>query len=169
MTNLCVRSVNNTEITIKPTYSSSSSPHHRPAPTHLFTEGLQAHDAWKISWEESDTSTLAIALPELTSTMVVQTWTPGQTIPRDKDDQVPERQNDMPGWDKVFYFCVIGAPLIGLSMIGCCVACCVSNRWAKRRKKQARELAEQQGQEEGQQGQQGQQQQQQGDDGKATQ
>ncbi|KFX87783.1 hypothetical protein O988_09293 [Pseudogymnoascus sp. VKM F-3808] len=40
----------------------------------------QAHEAWHISWAASDTSTLSLALPEITSGMHVYSWVPGETI-----------------------------------------------------------------------------------------
>ncbi|OBT53183.1 hypothetical protein VE04_06180 [Pseudogymnoascus sp. 24MN13] len=46
----------------------------------LFTQGTQAHQAWHISWEASDTSKLTPSLPQLTSNKHIPTWKPGEII-----------------------------------------------------------------------------------------
>ncbi|OBT76612.1 hypothetical protein VF21_05302 [Pseudogymnoascus sp. 05NY08] len=55
--------------------------------TRLLTQGAQAHQAWHITWEASDTSTLTPSLPELTSNKHVPTWKPGEIIEKGMYDQ----------------------------------------------------------------------------------
>ncbi|OBT84114.1 hypothetical protein VE02_07755 [Pseudogymnoascus sp. 03VT05] len=55
--------------------------------TRLLTQSAQAHQAWHITWEASDTSTLTPSLPELTSNKHVPTWKPGEIIEKGMYDQ----------------------------------------------------------------------------------
>ncbi|WAO93399.1 Hypothetical protein NCS54_01094600 [Fusarium falciforme] len=76
---------------------------------------LMLHEAWSISWDASDTSTLTPKLPSLTNNMEVPTWTPGQNIPKGKYDESPV--DDGPLSDSTGRFLVIGLPIIGVFFV----------------------------------------------------
>lgn len=96
--------------------------------TRLFTEGIQAHQAWHISWEASDTSTLTPSLPELTSSKLIPTWKPGETIEKGMYDQGDGERGGLQGINEVIYFLEIGLPLIFAILVGLIAWCCISNR-----------------------------------------
>lgn len=76
---------------------------------------LMLHEAWSISWDASDTSTLTPNLPSLTGNMEVSMWTPGQDIPDVKHDETPI--DDGPLSDSTGRFLVIGLPIIGVFFV----------------------------------------------------
>ena len=90
---------------------------HGEGSTRVFTGGFQAHEAWQISWEAADRSTLTPSLPDLTSNKQVPTWTAGETIPTGKYDPETGEGNDMPGSGRVIQFAMIGVPIIWVAII----------------------------------------------------
>jgi hypothetical protein len=100
--------------------------------TRLFTEGIQAHQAWHISWEASDTSTLTPSLPELTSSKLIPTWKPGEIIERGMYDQGDGERGGLQGLGQLVYFLEKGLPLIFVTLAGLIAWCCISNRRSKR-------------------------------------
>lgn len=82
------------------------------------------------------------SLPLLTHSMLVPTWRPGEKIPAGNYDrygsdsiETPDGENLQP----LFYFLVIGVPLIGVTFVLCCVWCGFRARdktWKKRMKQQ---------------------------------
>jgi len=103
---------------------------------------VMIHQAWALTWEAVDTSTLMPKLPELTSSMFVPTWTPGEVIPKGAYDRDYSKTDSMLT-DKerlgaeFWWFLVVGVPLISLLLISCCVSCCVMKCKSNRRKKKA--------------------------------
>lgn len=85
-------------------------------------------------------------LPLLTHSMLVPTWKPGEKIPDGKYDRYGSDSIEAPdgaNWRGLFYFLVIGVPLIGVTVLSCCVWCCFRARdrkWEKRMKQQEIEL-----------------------------
>ncbi|KAF5003265.1 hypothetical protein FDECE_10165 [Fusarium decemcellulare] len=95
---------------------------------------LMLQQAWSISWNASDTSTLTPKLPSLTGNMEVPTWTPGQDIPDGKYDESPVDDGPFSdGWGR---FQLIGLPIIGVSFVVLGVWICMVRY--KRRKRAAR-------------------------------
>jgi len=102
---------------------------------------VMIHQAWALTWEAADTSTLTPKLPELTSSMLVPTWTPGEVIPKGAYD-LNKHKSDIDSSIEYFgaefwWFLVVGVPLISLLLISCCVSCCVMKCKSNRRKKKA--------------------------------
>ncbi|KAK2768308.1 hypothetical protein FQN54_000161 [Arachnomyces sp. PD_36] len=130
MTAQCVRSFSAGETTIVETISGSLNS------ARSFTEGIQVHQPWHISWSPSDD--LPFPLPELTSDKLVPTWVPGETIPPGKYDynNYPTGSDMGLGLhDKFFAFMVIGLPVIAAVFICGCIFCCVRGRRVERRHK----------------------------------
>lgn len=134
MTNPCTRKISPNETTITVTLSSHSTDL-GPAPTHIFTEGIIAHNAWHISWHKTDTPTLSPSLPELTSGKWIPTWVPGQTIAPGEYDREPEHRNENPGWEHLVFFEMIGLPIIGVAVIACSIWGCIACRRARRKER----------------------------------
>lgn len=109
---------------------------HGEGSTVLFTGGLQAHEAWHITWEDAHRSTLTPSLPDLTSGKHVPEWTPGEVIPSGKYDMEREQGSDMPGAQRVVDFAMIGAPILGVAVVAPCIWLCV--RHGKNKKKRKR-------------------------------
>lgn len=107
--------------------------------TQLFTQGTQVHNAWHISWAASDTSTLSPALPELTSSKFVPTWVPGESIPPGMYDREQNIHDGVQIPQSLLWFLMVGLPILGALLIGCCIRCCVIGCRSKRRE---RRLAE---------------------------
>ncbi|OBT69976.1 hypothetical protein VE03_00380 [Pseudogymnoascus sp. 23342-1-I1] len=126
MTPPCYRRVDAGEVSIMGTLS------HGTGSTLLFTEGIQAHQAWHISWDASDTSTLTPSLPELTSSKLIPTWVPGETIEKGMYDRDHKQDNAMPGLGKVLRDVAIAVPLIFAAIVGTTIWCCISYRRSKR-------------------------------------
>lgn len=86
------------------------------------------------------------SLPLLTNSMLVPTWRPGEKIPKGEYDRYGTdsiEPNDGVNLMPLFYFLVIGLPLIGVTLISCCVWCCFRARdkkWRKRMEQQEIEL-----------------------------
>ena len=95
---------------------------------------LMLHEAWSISWDASDTSTLTPKLPSLTNNMEVPTWTPGEDIPKGRYDESPV--DDGPLSDSTGRFLVIGLPIIGVFFVLLGAWICVVHY--KRQKRAAR-------------------------------
>ncbi|KAL1955659.1 hypothetical protein VTO42DRAFT_8204 [Malbranchea cinnamomea] len=129
---LCYRQIaadDSTTLTVTPAGESSGVP---------FTQGIQVHQAWHISWAESDTSTLTPSLPELTSSKLVPTWTPGQTIPPGMYDRESGSNDGPRGLGGVVWFLMIGIPIIGVVLIALAVWFCIRHRRAKREQRERR-------------------------------
>jgi len=99
------------------------------------------HEAWAVTWEAADRSTLTPKLPELSGAMFFPTWTPGEGIPKDAydpDHMKTDSRSDEEYFGRTFwYFLVVGIPIISILLISSCVCCCVSNSRSNRRKKAA--------------------------------
>ncbi|KAG2027134.1 hypothetical protein GB937_000872 [Aspergillus fischeri] len=121
----CYRTLTPGETTITGTLS------HGEGAQVLFTDGIQVHQAWAISWAGSDTATMSPSLPLLTNSMIVPTWVPGEIIPPGRYDRGYEG-SDMPGWEPILRFIMIGVPIIGVALLAACVWCCIW-RWRVRR------------------------------------
>lgn len=122
----CIQSFNEYgNITVLATLS------HGTGAIRTITSGLIQHPAWNIIWEASDQATLTPRPPNIGSNTLVNYWVPGTPL----DERLLGDQPD--GLDglatAIFWFLVIGLPLIVLSISGCCVWCCVRKRKRKRR------------------------------------
>ncbi|KAF0332008.1 hypothetical protein GQ607_000024 [Colletotrichum asianum] len=95
------------------------------------------HDAWIVTWAKSDTATLTPKLPTLTSGMRVWTWTPGEKIPKGRDDANKVDNGVQYMSQGVLWFLMVGMPIIGALMISSCVWCCVRKCKKNRREKRA--------------------------------
>ncbi|KAI8217940.1 hypothetical protein K4K54_011000, partial [Colletotrichum sp. SAR 10_86] len=82
------------------------------------------HDAWVVTWANSDTATLTPKLPTLISGMRVHTWTPGEKIPKGRDDANKVDKGVQYMSQGVLWFFMVGMPIIGALMISSCVWCC---------------------------------------------
>jgi hypothetical protein len=111
----CTRALNRGE-TITGTLS------HGKGPQALFTAGIQAHQAWAISWAESDTATMSPSPPNLSDFRFALTWVPGKPI----DPQMYKGASDTSGVGgaPLIYFGMIGGPIIGVTIIALCIWCC---------------------------------------------
>lgn len=103
---------------------------------------VMMHEAWAVTWDASDTSTLTPQLPTLTSSMRVPKWTPGEKIPKGQYD--PYHDYRVEYFSRpVLYFLMVGMPIIGALIMGSCVWYCVrkgKNRRAKKAAAVAREI-----------------------------
>ncbi|KAK2800033.1 hypothetical protein FQN50_008272 [Emmonsiellopsis sp. PD_5] len=122
----CTRFFKYGETTISYTDSDSS--------TGVFTGGIQVHEAWRVTWNDEDTSTLSPSLPSLDPTTLVESWVPGQTLP-----PAPRKEHG-PNLTGLLNFVMIGVPIIGLTVIGLIIWCVV--RRHKRKKRERREERE---------------------------
>lgn len=141
--NGCYRTFNDSNpTTITPTVANWTTSGSLP----VFTSGIVAHQPYTVSWALSDTHTMTPSLPLLTHSMLVPTWKPGENIPAGKYDRYGSdsiEPSDGPSYQGLFYFLVIGLPLIGVTLISCCVWCGFRARdktWRKRMKQQEIEL-----------------------------
>lgn len=138
ITRPCYRFFSDGETTMKYTVSDRI--------TREFTGGALLHNAWRVAWAVSDTSTLSPQLPALTPAMVVPTWTPGEIIPGGKYDP-PDRDHDHQegsshtNMDGLLYFVMIGIPIIGVTIIVLCLWLCIrKHKKNKRERKRLEEL-----------------------------
>jgi hypothetical protein len=103
--------------------------------TRTFASGVQVHQAWHVSWAASDTNTLSPSLPDLTSSMLVPTWVPGQSIPPGAYDRASKNdETALNGLGQVTLFLEIGIPLIAIALIAGCGWCCWARKRSRRRK-----------------------------------
>lgn len=109
---------------------------HGNGSTGVFTQGIQMHQAWRVTWAASDTSTLSPSLPWLTSSMFVPSWIPGEEIPRGLYDQNGS-YNDMRGFQGLLIV-VIAVPLVFATLIPVCIWRCVRHKRLKWREKEWR-------------------------------
>jgi hypothetical protein len=99
---------------------------------------LLVHDVWSITWSASDIPNLTPQPPTITSSKLIPTWRPGEVVSDGKyDRQTPGSDMGFQDWDKIFYFLVIGLPIIGLLSIGSCVFCCVRHNKKVRARREA--------------------------------
>jgi hypothetical protein len=128
--------------TITPTIGQANTSQTLP----LFTSGIIAHQPYTVQWDASDSYSMTPSLPLLTHSMLVPTWKPGENIPAGKYDRYGSdsiEPSDGPNWQGLFYFLVIGLPLIGVTALSCCIWCgcrARDNKWKKRMKQQEIEL-----------------------------
>ncbi|KAK3942447.1 hypothetical protein QBC46DRAFT_447868 [Diplogelasinospora grovesii] len=108
------------------------------ASTTIVTQGAVVHQAWHVSWAESDTSTLSPSLPALTSSKYLGSWVPGQTVAPGEGDR-PSEYNDL-GWGSIMNFIMIGIPIIGVVILASAIGCCIWCRKERRRERRARGL-----------------------------
>lgn len=97
---------------------------------------VRLHEAWAITWDATDTPTLTPELPPLTSSSILPTWTAGQVVsdddytggptPVDNGTQIP---------DSLYWFMVVGIPIIFVVLVGSCVWCCVRSCMKKKRER----------------------------------
>lgn len=103
--------------------------------TTLFPEGVQIHNAWHISWASSDTSTLSPAPPDLSCSQFLATWVPGEATPstacRNAEDHGSMGTS-------LFWFLVIGLPIIALVLVGSCCFFCFWQRHKRKAQRDAR-------------------------------
>jgi len=98
-----------------------------PGETRVFVQ-----EAWLVTWDASDRSTLTPMLPDLTNFMSVPTWTPGEIIPKGKYDPHRQEAGSFIATSLYMFIC-IGIPLLSVAFISPCVWCCVSSRRKNRR------------------------------------
>jgi hypothetical protein len=78
--------------------------------------------------------------------MLVPTWRPGEKIPDgiyDRYGSYNESPNSGVNWQPLFLFLVIGLPLIGVTLISCCIWCgfrARDRKWMKRMEQQEIQL-----------------------------
>ncbi|KAH6856632.1 hypothetical protein B0I37DRAFT_79822 [Chaetomium sp. MPI-CAGE-AT-0009] len=104
---------------------------------------LLIHNAWAITWAESDIPNLTPQPPTLTNSMLVPTWIPGEVIPDGKYDRSPsgvDRPKLLPE-NAGEWFLLVGMPSIVALSIGSCVFCCVRSCCKKKRARRARQAA----------------------------
>ncbi|KAJ4303949.1 hypothetical protein N0V88_001550 [Collariella sp. IMI 366227] len=98
------------------------------------TDGLLMHEAWKVSWAASDTSTLSLSLPALTSGWTLDTWTPGETVIRVTPNPTDPTRDGAPHENDKFL--TIGVPLLIVGLLlaigGCCGMCCLMTKYQER-------------------------------------
>lgn len=85
--------------------------------------------AWHISWQTTDVATLSPQPPTLEAGEIIPSWVPGSALDR------PIRDNWGVGMSpSLFWFLVVGIPLIVVALIaGCCTYCfCLRRRRLKR-------------------------------------
>ncbi|KAL2810105.1 hypothetical protein BJX63DRAFT_434625 [Aspergillus granulosus] len=106
------------------------------AATNPFPHGLRVHEAWHITWEASDASTLSPSPPDLGSctTIALESWVPG--APVDSGSLACRSSSDGTSHSSssdtaLFRFLVIGIPVIGVVVIGFGAVFC----WRRRRKR----------------------------------
>ena len=110
------------------------------APTTTGSDGMTivVHEAWAVTWVDSDRSTLTPKLPDLTSSMSVPTWTPGDKIPKGKYDRDDSKSEEEFFGHDLYWFMIVGIPVmtvvLALPCVWCCVRCC---RRSRRKKKVA--------------------------------
>lgn len=101
---------------------------------------LMVHQGWAITWAKSDTTTLTPQLPTLTSDMRVPKWTPGEKIRDGEYDAHPSERissEEFFGHD-LYWFLVVGVPVLAVLSFASCVWCCVRRCRKKRKNKQTR-------------------------------
>lgn len=117
--------VNNTAITSVSMYTTITG-----------TTTLSIHNAWLISWDPSDASTLSPSPPMLKCTeSVVDMWVPGETtvVPGEALDKCGPRES--PRFGGLTGFLVIGLPLICVFLlVSCCSFFCLRHRKHKERR-----------------------------------
>ncbi|KAL2842584.1 hypothetical protein BJX68DRAFT_270523 [Aspergillus pseudodeflectus] len=101
-----------------------------------FPDGLRVHEAWHITWEASDVSTLSPSPPDLGSctTVALPSWVPGEPV--DSDSLACRSTNNGASHSSdsdtaLFRFLVIGIPVIGATVV--CIGAVVC--WRRRRKR----------------------------------
>jgi hypothetical protein len=106
------------------------------AESRLYPNGLRVHNAWHISWEASDVVTLSPPPPRLPCpTSVLSTWVPGATVDPNLLGSACDSNNDgtshmSESETRVFWFLVIGLPIILLTLVATCFGV-----WCHRRRK----------------------------------
>jgi len=99
---------------------------------------VMVHQGWAITWAKSDTATLTPQLPTLTSDMRVPTWTPGEKIRDGEYDAHPSERissEEFFGHD-LYWFLVVGVPVLAVLLFASCVWCCVRKCRKKRKNRQ---------------------------------
>lgn len=124
---------------------------------------LRLHKPWRVTWKADDVTKLSPAPPpQLRPTCAniqIYSWRPGQTVLDSASStsssslsgstpglgsngtaryvgecrQAEVRQVDH-SLDGLFYFMVIGLPIIGVAILSCCVCCCVRGSRKRRRR-----------------------------------
>lgn len=101
------------------------------------------HEAWHITWAASDTSTMSPTLPEITADMLIGSWVPGQSLsPGAYDREHPIEGGPQYLSPSLYWFLVIGIPIIFLLLVGYCIRCCVVFHRVKKTERRERWLAE---------------------------
>ena len=133
----CIRSISSGEA-VATVWSSGTSTGAGSALTTGSDTTVMLHDPWWIAWAASDRSILIPILPDLTNSMLIPTWTPGESIANGKYDRGDLSddswifQRKYPG---LFWFLVVGVPILFVACVSSCVWCCVRNCKKTRRKK----------------------------------
>lgn len=92
---------------------------------------ITVHMPWHISWASSDRPMLTPTPPALDCGQRISKWIPGESIAQDSCK--PENREHQS--TSLYFFLVIGLPVILLTLIaGCCAHCCIRRRKEKRPK-----------------------------------
>ncbi|KAK4120427.1 hypothetical protein N657DRAFT_161697 [Parathielavia appendiculata] len=105
---------------------------------------LRVHNAWHISWDASDISSLSPTPPPFapcTTSPVIRSWVPGATV-EPNAFFVPggacEWNDGTSRWSKGetigMWFLMVGVPIIGLAILATCLGC-----WCRRRRRRVRD------------------------------
>ncbi|KAK3314030.1 hypothetical protein B0H66DRAFT_369732 [Apodospora peruviana] len=99
-----------------------------------FADGMQVHNAWHISWQKSDTSTLSPRPPDLDCTFTMDYWVPGEpTNPPNTSNCQADSYNSGVKWPAPsWWFLIIGLPLILIAIT--VLLCCFFYRRHKKRR-----------------------------------
>ena len=92
---------------------------------------VMIHEAWGVTWAASDRSTMSPRLPDMTSWMLVPTWTPGDVIP---DGMYSTETNHDGGYKGFVTIIIVVGVIVMLAIIAiACVCGCTANECGKNR------------------------------------
>lgn len=114
-----------------------------------FPQHVQVHNAYHISWQESDRVTLTPQPPELTCSpkLGIGTWTPGLPV---ESPSCPNSSDDDDDDDPLLptaalFFLVVGLPVICIAALCFCCGACFYYKRKERRQKRERAITGPQG------------------------
>lgn len=92
---------------------------------------VMIHEAWGVTWAASDRSTMSPRLPDMTSWMLVPTWTPGDVI---SDGMYSTETNHDGGFKGFVTIVIVVGVILMLAIIAiACVRGCTANECGKNR------------------------------------
>lgn len=92
------------------------------------------HQGWAVAWAKSDTATLKPQLPSVTDPIRLPTWRPGDKVIWED----PYRQSGEEFFGHYLYwFLVVGVPVLFILSVSSCVWCCVRKCRRKRRERRS--------------------------------